>query len=155
MAPGGHELDKPEIPVADEGFQFRGLGAEVAVFDGYSEGALELLFAFCVPACEEGFVGGSVVVGGAKDERETPGEGYGVAEAGGDALAADYERALVSILTVHRRPGRGFTRREDMGGIAAEDGAAEGPFVAGAGGEEEGARAEVFDTVEGPRYVVG
>jgi hypothetical protein len=64
----------------------RWLIAVVRVRDGCGERAIELLLALFIPACKEEVV---VAVGRADGKSEAPGKGNGVAEAGGDALAAD------------------------------------------------------------------
>jgi len=87
-APAGDQLESPQVPVPDGGLDGAALVAEVAVDDGGREGFLELLLALRVPALEELFVGAEAGLG---CDADAPGQGNGVAEAGGDALATNWK----------------------------------------------------------------
>jgi len=53
MFPFRNELQPPQVPVTEEGFNGAAFVTEVAVDDSCSERFFELLFAFYVPAFEE------------------------------------------------------------------------------------------------------
>ncbi len=92
VPPAGDQLERPQVPVAEEGLDDAALVAEVAVDDGRRQRLLELLLALHVPAVEEPLVRAEAGLCG---DAQAPGEGDGVAEAGRDPLTADLELVLV------------------------------------------------------------
>lgn len=108
-----HVHDQPREP----GAQPAALDGQARVAHRHSRGLVDALALLVLPAVEEAAGRGAREL---EEEAEAPGEGEGVAEAGGDALTAE--------------------RGEDVGGVADDEGAvvepAIGDFVGEAGGGE-------------------